>query len=69
MKTNPTPKQYIRLTKPEKFVANLTTAIEWHRRNHNDPYNTDMPVMIALHDIRHAFAKAHNITIPKSSDK
>jgi hypothetical protein len=50
-----------RPTNPERFCAKLSAAIEFHRTNQNDPHGIGNAVMIALTEVRTAFATAFKV--------
>lgn len=50
-----------RPTNAARFCAKLSAAIEFHRTNQNDPHGIGNAVMVALTEVRTAFATAFKV--------
>lgn len=62
---DPGPQNYNPPTKDEKFLDRLDKAIEFHRNNPNDPHDIAAAVMVALTEVREAFAESHGFPLIK----
>ncbi len=53
------------MTTEELFLEKLDNAMDFHRRNHNDPHGIGTAVAVALLETRNAWAAANKFPLRK----